>query len=119
MSPAPQVLAHLVDVHCHPTDAPSLTASTIESPACTLCAMSTQAGDQSKVAALARAHERLADGADLQFELSNLLGYTATEISKSSSIRVCRRVVIRQEGAYTLRQGLVHRGTRLFVRSAT
>ncbi|KAH9178653.1 TatD DNase family Scn1 [Lactarius sanguifluus] len=56
MSPAPQVLEHLVDVHCHPTDAPSITASSIESLPCTLCAMSTQAGDQSKVAALARAH---------------------------------------------------------------
>ncbi|KAH9081590.1 TatD DNase family Scn1 [Lactarius deliciosus] len=56
MSPAPQVLEHLVDVHCHPTDAPSITASSVESLPCTLCAMSTQAGDQSKVAALARAH---------------------------------------------------------------
>ncbi|KAI9444742.1 TatD DNase family Scn1 [Lactarius indigo] len=56
MSPAPQVLAHLIDVHCHPTDAPSITASSIESLPCTLCAMSTQVGDQSKVAALARAH---------------------------------------------------------------
>jgi Tat protein secretion system quality control protein TatD with DNase activity len=56
MSPAPQVLAHLVDVHCHPTDAPSITTSSIESLPSTLCAMSTQAGDQSKVAALARAH---------------------------------------------------------------
>ncbi len=56
MSPAPQVLAHLVDVHCHPTDAPSIATSSIESLPCTLCAMSTQAGDQSKVAALARAN---------------------------------------------------------------
>ena len=56
MSPAPQILAHLVDVHCHPTDGPSITTSPIESLPCTLCAMSTQAGDQSKVAALAQAH---------------------------------------------------------------
>src|SRR6266404_667477 len=56
MLPAPEVLAHLVDVHCHPTDAPSVTASSIESLPCTLCAMSTRAEDQSKVAALARAH---------------------------------------------------------------
>lgn len=56
MSPSPQVLAHLVDVHCHPTDSPSITTSLIESLPCTLCAMSTHAGDQSKVAALARAH---------------------------------------------------------------
>jgi Tat protein secretion system quality control protein TatD with DNase activity len=56
MSPSPEVLAHLVDVHCHPTDGPSIPASSIESLPCTLCAMSTQAGDQSKVAALARDH---------------------------------------------------------------
>lgn len=55
MLPAPEVLAHLVDVHCHPTDVPSIASSTIESLPCTLCAMSTQEGDQSKVAALARA----------------------------------------------------------------
>ncbi|KAH9971899.1 hypothetical protein BJV77DRAFT_1057218 [Russula vinacea] len=53
--PASEVLAHLVDVHCHPTDAPSIAASTIGSLPCTLCAMSTQQGDQSKVAWLARA----------------------------------------------------------------
>ena len=52
---ASEVLAHLVDVHCHPTDAPSIAASTIGSLPCTLCAMSTQQGDQSKVASLARA----------------------------------------------------------------
>jgi len=55
MLPPPEILAHLVDVHCHPTDAPEIAASTIESIPCTLCAMSTQEGDQSKVAALARA----------------------------------------------------------------
>jgi Tat protein secretion system quality control protein TatD with DNase activity len=53
--PASEILAHLIDVHCHPTDAPSIAASTIESLPCTLCAMSTQEGDQSKVASLARA----------------------------------------------------------------
>jgi len=53
--PAPEILAHLIDVHCHPTDASSIATSTIESLPCTLCAMSTQQGDQSKVASLARA----------------------------------------------------------------
>jgi Tat protein secretion system quality control protein TatD with DNase activity len=55
MLPAPEILVHIVDVHCHPTDALSIAASTIESLPCTLCAMATQEGDQSKVAALARA----------------------------------------------------------------
>ena len=53
--PASEVLAHLVDVHCHPTVAPSITTSTIESLPCTLCAMATREEDQSKVASLARA----------------------------------------------------------------
>jgi Tat protein secretion system quality control protein TatD with DNase activity len=52
--PPPEVLAHVVDVHCHPTDAPSITESAIEDLPCTLCAMATQEGDQSKVATLAR-----------------------------------------------------------------
>jgi Tat protein secretion system quality control protein TatD with DNase activity len=52
--PAPEVFVHIVDVHCHPTNAP-ITESTIESLPCTLCAMATQEGDQSKVATLARA----------------------------------------------------------------
>ncbi|KAI0294927.1 TatD DNase family Scn1 [Russula brevipes] len=55
MLPAPEVFAHLIDVHCHPTVAPSIAASTTESLPCTLCAMSTRVEDQSKVAALARA----------------------------------------------------------------
>ena len=53
--PTPAVLEHLIDVHCHPTVAPSISASTIESLPCTLCAMATQVEDQSKVAALVRA----------------------------------------------------------------
>ncbi|KAI9448844.1 TatD DNase family Scn1 [Russula earlei] len=55
MLPAPEILAHIVDVHCHPQVAPSIAASTIEALPCTLCAMSTQREDQPKVAALARA----------------------------------------------------------------
>ena len=53
--PTPEILAHLVDVHCHPTVAPVIATSTIESLPCTLCAMSSREGDQSMVAALARA----------------------------------------------------------------
>ena len=55
--PAPEVLVHVVDVHCHPTDASSILASTIETLPCTLCAMATQEGDQSKVADLARTRQ--------------------------------------------------------------
>jgi Tat protein secretion system quality control protein TatD with DNase activity len=53
--PTPEVFAHLIDVHCHPTVAPAITASTIESLPCTLCPMASRVEDQSKVAALARA----------------------------------------------------------------
>jgi Tat protein secretion system quality control protein TatD with DNase activity len=53
--PAPEILAHLIDVHCHPTDAPTIAVSTIESFPCTLCPMASRVEDQSKVAALVRA----------------------------------------------------------------
>jgi Tat protein secretion system quality control protein TatD with DNase activity len=53
--PTPEVFAHLIDVHCHPTVAPTIAASTIESLPCTLCPMASRAEDQSKVAALVRA----------------------------------------------------------------
>jgi Tat protein secretion system quality control protein TatD with DNase activity len=63
MMPTPEILAHLVDVHCHPTVAPVIAASTIESLPCTLCAMSSREGDQSMVAALARARpDRIVPG---------------------------------------------------------
>ncbi|KAI0275132.1 hypothetical protein BC834DRAFT_1024361, partial [Gloeopeniophorella convolvens] len=55
--PPPAVLAHVVDAHCHPTDAPALPdPSTLPPPPLTLAAMSTHAADQPRVAALARAH---------------------------------------------------------------
>jgi Tat protein secretion system quality control protein TatD with DNase activity len=63
MLPAPEILAHLVDVHCHPTVAPVIATSTIESLPCTLCAMATRVEDQQKVAALARARpDRIVPG---------------------------------------------------------
>jgi Tat protein secretion system quality control protein TatD with DNase activity len=63
MMPTPEILAHLVDVHCHPTAAPVITTSTIESLPCTLCAMSSREGDQSMVAALAHARpDRIVPG---------------------------------------------------------
>ncbi|KAH9920234.1 uncharacterized protein BXZ73DRAFT_80178 [Epithele typhae] len=51
------VLAHVVDVHCHPTDSPTdaTHAAVAESPI-RLCAMATRQSDQALVAALARAH---------------------------------------------------------------
>ena len=63
MMPTPEILAHLVDVHCHPTAAPVIATSTIGSLPCTLCAMSSREGDQSMVAALARARpDRIVPG---------------------------------------------------------
>jgi Tat protein secretion system quality control protein TatD with DNase activity len=63
MLPTPEILAHLVDVHCHPTVAPVIATSTIDSLPCTLCAMATRVEDQQKVAALARARpDRIVPG---------------------------------------------------------
>lgn len=51
------VLAHLIDVHCHPTDSDmAMTRDSAESMPIRICAMATRHSDQSLVADLARAH---------------------------------------------------------------
>ncbi|KAJ6483894.1 TatD DNase family Scn1 [Mycena vulgaris] len=51
--PAREVLRHVVDTHCHPTEARSISAESMEQLEITVCAMSTHQGDQSLVRDLA------------------------------------------------------------------
>lgn len=52
--PSAEVLRHIVDVHCHPTDAPEgVSDASMESLEITICAMSTMPSDQAKVRNLA------------------------------------------------------------------
>jgi len=52
----PEVLSHIVDVHCHPTDAPFISPNAMEQLGITICAMSSHKDDQKRVAALAEAY---------------------------------------------------------------
>jgi len=54
--PSEEVLRHVVDVHCHPTDAPSISSASMEDLQITICAMSTMASDQQRVRDLAVAY---------------------------------------------------------------
>lgn len=49
----PQVLRHVVDVHCHPTDASIITPDSMERLPITVCAMSSRPSDQLLVRDLA------------------------------------------------------------------
>ncbi|KAI0660587.1 hypothetical protein C8Q70DRAFT_913608 [Cubamyces menziesii] len=52
-----EVLAHVVDVHCHPTDSDfGMTSEFVKELPVRICAMSTRRSDQEPVAKLARAH---------------------------------------------------------------
>ena len=52
-----EVLAHVVDVHCHPTDSDmAMTLAVAEKMPIRVCAMATRRSDQRLVAELARAH---------------------------------------------------------------
>lgn len=51
--PRPSVLAHITDVHCHPTDAQDVPTESMERLQITICAMSSNPLDQEKVKALA------------------------------------------------------------------
>ncbi len=52
--PSAKVLQHIVDVHCHPTDAPGgVSDASMERLKITICAMSTMPSDQDKVRSLA------------------------------------------------------------------
>ncbi|TFK77437.1 Metallo-dependent hydrolase [Pluteus cervinus] len=53
MAPHPQVLQHVVDVHCHPTDAPFIAPESMERLNITICAMSSRQSDQVLVRNLA------------------------------------------------------------------
>ncbi|KAF7307213.1 TatD DNase family Scn1 [Mycena indigotica] len=57
MTPLPSgVLEHIVDSHCHPTDAPSISAASMQQLQITVCAMSTHSKDQSLVRELAQTY---------------------------------------------------------------
>lgn len=53
--PSKEVLKHVVDVHCHPTDS-QITPDAIDDLPIIICAMATRQSDQALVANLARAH---------------------------------------------------------------
>ncbi|TRM66273.1 hypothetical protein BD626DRAFT_487260 [Schizophyllum amplum] len=55
--PVGDVLTHIVDVHCHPTDSP-IPDELLKEPGHKMCAMATRRGDQARVAALARAYPK-------------------------------------------------------------
>ncbi|KAF6766704.1 TatD DNase family Scn1 [Ephemerocybe angulata] len=52
----PDVLRHVVDVHCHPTDAGEVSQLAMDKLEITICAMSSMKSDQQRVAALAQAN---------------------------------------------------------------
>ncbi|KAJ4485746.1 TatD related DNase-domain-containing protein [Lentinula aciculospora] len=56
--PSSEVLRHVVDVHCHPTDAPSILPESMEKLGITICAMSSRASDQSLVYNLAKLYPK-------------------------------------------------------------
>ncbi|KAF8078968.1 hypothetical protein FPV67DRAFT_1604300 [Lyophyllum atratum] len=56
--PSQSVLEHIVDVHCHPTDAPSISAQSMARLQITICAMSTRDSDQQLVRDLTLAHPK-------------------------------------------------------------
>jgi len=48
--PSSDILCHIVDVHCHPTDVPgSISADSMDKLDITICAMSSMESDQDKV----------------------------------------------------------------------
>lgn len=55
MVPQVEVLRHITDVHCHPTDSEISTEEMMALPI-TICAMATRQSDQILVAELARAY---------------------------------------------------------------
>ncbi|KAF9015683.1 TatD DNase family Scn1 [Cyathus striatus] len=56
--PPDSVLSHIVDVHCHPTDAPSISTESMQQLKITVCAMSTMPQDQHRVRDLASAYPK-------------------------------------------------------------
>ncbi|KAE9409112.1 Metallo-dependent hydrolase [Gymnopus androsaceus JB14] len=54
--PSPDVLRNVVDAHCHPTDAPSISSESMDKLSINICAMSSKASDQSMVRKLAQSY---------------------------------------------------------------
>lgn len=51
--PPDSVLEHIVDIHCHPTDAPTISEESFNNLKITICAMSSRQSDQPLVRDLA------------------------------------------------------------------
>ena len=51
--PSSQVLRHVVDVHCHPTEAPEIDPDIMQNLCITICAMASRQSDQLRVRDLA------------------------------------------------------------------
>lgn len=54
--PSDDVLRHVVDVHCHPTDAPQISPEAMDQLQITVCAMASRESDQPLVRNLATSH---------------------------------------------------------------
>jgi Tat protein secretion system quality control protein TatD with DNase activity len=54
--PSQDVLHHIIDVHCHPTDAPTISPNSMDRLQITICAMSTMQSDQQLVRDLATSY---------------------------------------------------------------
>ena len=54
LSLVPEVLAHVIDVHCHPTDAENIDQQDVSNLQITICAMSASTRDQDLVKSLAQ-----------------------------------------------------------------
>lgn len=54
--PPDDVLRHVVDVHCHPTDASRISSESMDHLQITVCAMASRESDQSLVRNLATAY---------------------------------------------------------------
>ncbi|CAA7264834.1 unnamed protein product [Cyclocybe aegerita] len=78
--PPSSVLSHIVDVHCHPTDAPDgIPASAMDSLQISICAMSSMQSDQGKVKALASAYpEKVTPAFGYHPWFSHLISITAS-----------------------------------------
>ncbi|KAK0208919.1 TatD related DNase-domain-containing protein [Desarmillaria ectypa] len=56
--PDESVLQHVVDVHCHPTDAPSISPESMDELQITICAMGSRTSDQALVKKLASSYPK-------------------------------------------------------------
>ncbi|KAF8808130.1 TatD DNase family Scn1 [Phlegmacium glaucopus] len=87
--PNTAVLRHIVDVHCHPTDAPDgISSNSMQHLDITVCAMSTMQTDQALVKQLATAYpEKVVPCFGYHPWFSHLISTTSNPISKDEHYR--------------------------------